>query len=302
MKVTMPVRFLGEPWRVGHWSILTLDGDGYHCDVLYTPRRTEIEKGDILWVHAYLRSESARHARRDSRMYRYVEEPAPAPPVCDEQSTFEQLFQQSLAEMRRGDGCRAECHESHKLAPHRLHIPLSCKINKENAMPNDTIRAPWSRATVIALNQQQHGIRHAYTCPLHDLDAPALVATRGGWICSEAPDCEYTQDWAHLSDVRFLDELRESLETPARDTGAQSPAERPKALQPELSLDEIAEMAYEAYSQASGGKAFNGDPLPSWADVNPQIQSYWRAAMRVVRGPLSRPPRVGAETYTPPGD
>lgn len=68
------IDYYGEPWRVGHWSILTLDGDGYHCEVLYTPRRTEIEQGEILWVHAYLRSESARHAPFDSRMYRYVEE------------------------------------------------------------------------------------------------------------------------------------------------------------------------------------------------------------------------------------
>jgi hypothetical protein len=63
----------GEPWRIGHWTFVSI-GDGYHCEVLSTPRRTEIEKGDILRVHAYLRSESARHARVDPRMYRYVEE------------------------------------------------------------------------------------------------------------------------------------------------------------------------------------------------------------------------------------
>ena len=172
-------------------------------------------------------------------------------------------------------------------------------------MPNDAIYTPWSPGTVIALNQQQHGIHHRYTCPLpHEPDtyAPILVATRGGWICSEAPDCTYTQDWAHLSDVRFLDELRASLETSAEETGPETagePLEEPKA---ELSLDEIAAMAYEAYSRASGGKAFNGDPLPTWEKVTPQIQSYWRAAMRTVRGPLSQPPRVGAVAYTPPDD
>lgn len=68
----VPVRFLGEPWRVGPWTIVSI-GDGYHCEVLFTPRRTEIEQGDILWVHAYLRSESARNARVDPRMWRYVE-------------------------------------------------------------------------------------------------------------------------------------------------------------------------------------------------------------------------------------
>jgi hypothetical protein len=62
----------GEPWRVGHWTILSV-GDGYHAEVLSTPRRTEIEQGDILWVHAYLRSESARNAPVDARMWRYVD-------------------------------------------------------------------------------------------------------------------------------------------------------------------------------------------------------------------------------------
>jgi hypothetical protein len=70
----------GEPWRVGQWTILSI-GDGYHCEVLYTPRRTEIEQGDILWVHTYLRSESARDAPHDPRMYRYVDEPGPVTAV-----------------------------------------------------------------------------------------------------------------------------------------------------------------------------------------------------------------------------
>jgi hypothetical protein len=67
------IDYYGEPWRLGPWTFVSI-GDGYHCEVLYGPRRTEIEKGDILWVHAYLCSESARHARIDPRMYRYVEE------------------------------------------------------------------------------------------------------------------------------------------------------------------------------------------------------------------------------------
>lgn len=66
----------GEPWRIGHWTFVSI-GDGYHCEVLSTPRRTEIEQGDILWVHAYLRSESARYASIDPRMHRYVEEREP---------------------------------------------------------------------------------------------------------------------------------------------------------------------------------------------------------------------------------
>lgn len=166
---------------------------------------------------------------------------------------------------------------------------------------NNTVNAPWSPGTVIALNQQQHGLHHTYTCPLHDKSAPSLVATRGGWICSHAPDCEYTQTWAHLGDVRFLDELHDSLETPT-DEEPETAGEPLSAAAKELTLDDIAGMAYEAYSMASGGKAFNGDPLPFWDQVNPQIQSYWRAAMRAVRGPLSQPPRVGTNDAAPTGD
>lgn len=167
-------------------------------------------------------------------------------------------------------------------------------------MPNDAIHAPWSEAVIVALNHQQFGIRHSYTCPLpnHPVEtAPNLVATRGGWICSHAPDCGYTQDWAHLVDVNHLD-----VPGPLRELPAQGASAAMKLDGEHLSLDDIAGMAYEAYSQASGGKAFNGDPLPAWERVNPQIQSYWRAAMRAVRGPLLQPPRVGANDYVPPGD
>lgn len=70
----------GEPWKVGHWTIVSI-GDGYHCEVLSTPRRTEVEQGDILWVHAYLRSESGRRAPHDPRMHRYIDDLAPEEPA-----------------------------------------------------------------------------------------------------------------------------------------------------------------------------------------------------------------------------
>lgn len=49
----------------------------------------------------------------------------------------------------------------------------------------------------------------------------------------------------------------------------------------------IAQIAYTAYCQAVGGKAFNGDPLPSWeefcADPAKQVQvAAWRAAAEAV--------------------
>lgn len=169
-------------------------------------------------------------------------------------------------------------------------------------MPNDAIHPPWSEAVIVALNHQQFGIRHSYTCPLpnHPVEtAPKLVATRGGWICSHAPDCGYTQDWAHLADVSHLD-----VPSPLREQPAQGASAAMKLDDEPLTLDDIAGLAYEAYSRASGGKAFNGDPLLDWERVNPQIQSYWRAAMRAVRGPLSQPPRVGSALFddlAPPG-
>lgn len=165
-------------------------------------------------------------------------------------------------------------------------------------MPNDAIHAPWSPATVIALNQQQHGIRHMYTCPLHEVrDAPALVATSGGWICSHSPDCDYTQDWAHLVDVRYLDELRHSLETPVDDytPEPESPPE------PQPTMDDVASAAYAAYVRAAGGKAVNGDTLPAWEDVTPHVQTSWRAAVRQVLQMQVDPSRMGVFDLTMPG-
>lgn len=46
-------------------------------------------------------------------------------------------------------------------------------------------------------------------------------------------------------------------------------------------VDQAAEAAYEAYTTAVGGVAFNGDPLPDWATQrqrNPRIADAWRAA------------------------
>ena len=172
-------------------------------------------------------------------------------------------------------------------------------------MPNDAVHAPWSPRTVIALNQQQHGVRHSYTCPLpnHPVEtAPKLVATRGGWICSEAPDCEYTQDWAHLEDVKFLEELNEwlivpdKLPSPARSTSVRVPVDSP------ADIDELAKVAYTTYSVTAGGKAVNGDPLPEWDEVRPHVRTCWLAAVRSVLRKLEEQPRMPAVPITLPGD
>lgn len=46
-------------------------------------------------------------------------------------------------------------------------------------------------------------------------------------------------------------------------------------------VDEVAEAAYAAYCTAVGGRAFNGDVLPTWGEQrqrNPKITDAWRAA------------------------
>lgn len=52
------------------------------------------------------------------------------------------------------------------------------------------------------------------------------------------------------------------------------------------SKDDLGKVAYERYCLAVGGVAFNGDPLPTWAEQverNPQIAEAWRqAAITVV--------------------
>jgi hypothetical protein len=50
-----------------------------------------------------------------------------------------------------------------------------------------------------------------------------------------------------------------------------------------INTETLAEHLYTTYCDAVGGKAFNGDPLPTWAvfsvDPNKQVQAQgWRAA------------------------
>jgi hypothetical protein len=56
------------------------------------------------------------------------------------------------------------------------------------------IHAPWTDEQIEGLRAwQESGMFHDYTC---GRDGLTLVPTREGWICL-APDCGYTQDWAH---------------------------------------------------------------------------------------------------------
>jgi len=46
--------------------------------------------------------------------------------------------------------------------------------------------------------------------------------------------------------------------------------------------EDLARIAYDAYAQAVGNKAFNGDDLPPFTAVPQHIQSAWFAAVTAV--------------------
>ncbi len=50
--------------------------------------------------------------------------------------------------------------------------------------------------------------------------------------------------------------------------------------------ESLAKVAYDAYCVAVGGKAFNGDGLPPFANVPERIQQAWIAAVAAVKEAL----------------
>lgn len=53
----------------------------------------------------------------------------------------------------------------------------------------------------------------------------------------------------------------------------------------EINRDRAGQTNYDAYVRAVGGKAFNGDDLPSWAEQcerSPHIAEAWRAGAEAV--------------------
>ncbi len=49
-------------------------------------------------------------------------------------------------------------------------------------------------------------------------------------------------------------------------------------------IGQLAQEAYEAYGQTTGGKDYQGLPMPEWADLGEQIQNAWRAAVSRATG------------------
>lgn len=47
-------------------------------------------------------------------------------------------------------------------------------------------------------------------------------------------------------------------------------------------IETIAREAYEAYGHSTGGKNFQGDPMPEWGDLPDAIRAAWRAAVERV--------------------
>lgn len=54
----------------------------------------------------------------------------------------------------------------------------------------------------------------------------------------------------------------------------------------------MAKLAYTAYGNATGGKNFQGNPMPAWADLGETIQGAWLAAATAVYENLMGPPAL----------
>lgn len=45
----------------------------------------------------------------------------------------------------------------------------------------------------------------------------------------------------------------------------------------------LAQIGYEAYAESCGGKAFNGDDLPTFDNLRPAIREHWEKAADAIR-------------------
>lgn len=53
----------------------------------------------------------------------------------------------------------------------------------------------------------------------------------------------------------------------------------------------LAQTAYAAYGETTGGLNHRGEPMPSWTDLGEDIQQAWIAAARAVARAVTAPPR-----------
>ncbi len=47
-------------------------------------------------------------------------------------------------------------------------------------------------------------------------------------------------------------------------------------------MDDLGQIAYEAYIKSCGGKSIHGEDLPDWAGQSPAIRAHWDAAAQAV--------------------
>lgn len=47
-------------------------------------------------------------------------------------------------------------------------------------------------------------------------------------------------------------------------------------------MDTLGRVAYQAYADDAGWKAFNGDMLPNWEDLPSEIRQHWEVAAAAV--------------------
>lgn len=56
---------------------------------------------------------------------------------------------------------------------------------------------------------------------------------------------------------------------------------------PVLTLDDLAQRAYDAYGAETDHKNFRGEPMPAWDDLPCKIQDAWRSAALEVKNTLT---------------
>ena len=65
---------------------------------------------------------------------------------------------------------------------------------------------------------------------------------------------------------------------------------------PEQDLPTLAQIAYEAYGDVTGGKNYQGLPMPEWAALPAQIKAAWNAAVNAtVKAALDEWPDLGED-------